>query len=475
MKSITRRSKIVCTVGPESLKKDILNKIIDAGMNVARVNFSHGDDKGHIDAINLIRECADEKNKFVGILADLKGPKIRVGKFENGSCDFKAGDIVDVYLESVVGNHERFSINQKELFKDVKVGNTLLVDDGKVVLEILESKDDYMKVKVMNDGPISDNKGINAPGVVLTMPFVSKKDYNDCLIAINNRVNFIAASFVRRKEDVLEIRKILDENYGNDIEIIAKIENQEGLDNIEEIIKVADGIMVARGDMGVEVPFELVPVYQKKLIKLANKYGKPVITATHMLESMIHCPRPTRAEAGDVANAILDGSDAVMLSGESAVGEYPVLAVETMAKIIVEIEKIINYRNKFIELSNNPITTINDAIGVSISSCALALDDAKAIFAFTETGGTAKRISHFRPCLPIVACSNYKRSCERLELYWGVEPVLVETVDNFIGHDRIAIKESKKLGYKENDIIIMTSGFGVDHGQTNTIRLITLK
>ncbi|MBR4237070.1 pyruvate kinase [bacterium] len=469
-----RKTKIVCTLGPASSKKEVLLKLIDAGLNVARVNFSHGDDENHISTINLVRECEKESGKFIGVLADLKGPKIRVGKFENGKELFKAGEYIDVYLEEKLGNHKEFSINQKELFKDVKVGNKLLVDDGKVILEIVESKDDYMKVKTLNEGYISSNKGINAPGVVLTMPFVSEKDLHDLELISKMDVNAVASSFVRRPQDVLDIRKILDDFGANDVEIIAKIENQEGVDNIEEIIKVADGIMVARGDMGVEMPLEVVPINQKKIIRLCNQMGKPVITATHMLESMISCPRPTRAEAGDVANAVLDGTDAVMLSGESAVGEYPVDAVKTMASIVVEAEKIINYEKRFDRINLSEKNSINDAIGISVVSCGLTLKGAKAIFAFTETGGTAKRISRYRPSLPIIACTDSKRTCERLSYYWGVSPVLVRSVQHFLQHDYIAVEEGYKLGLKKDDVIIMTSGFGVAHGQTNTIRIITL-
>lgn len=474
MKIDERKTKIVCTIGPSSLNLDMLVKMMNAGMNVARINFSHGDDKNHIDSINIVSSARVKASKYIGILADLKGPKIRVGQFENHQESYKAGELIDVYLENKIGNHKEFSINQKELFTDVKVGDRLLVDDGKLILLIKESKKDYMKVEVLNDGVISDNKGINAPGVILTMPFVSEKDYHDLEIAVSNKVNFVAASFVRRPSDVLEIREILDKLGGNDIEIIAKIENQEGVDNIEEIIKVANGIMVARGDMGVEVPLEMVPVYQKKIIKLCNKYGKPVITATHMLESMIHCPRPTRAEAGDVANAVLDGTDAVMLSGESAIGEYPLESVETMVRIIKEVENLINYREILNNITNEGLSNVNDAIGISVANCALTLDDAKAIFAFTETGGTAKRISHYRPSLPIIACTDSIRTCERLSYYWGVTPIKVRSVERFLEHDFIAVQESLKIGLSEGDIVIMTSGFGVAHGQTNTIRLITI-
>ncbi|MCB9498655.1 MAG: pyruvate kinase [Bacillales bacterium] len=469
-----RRTKIVCTLGPASKTNEVLEKMIKSGMNVARVNFSHGSDQDHEEYINLVNDAAKNTGRFVGILMDLKGPKIRVGKFENGQASFKKGDKINVFLEAHLGNHDQFSIAQPELFLDVKPGDMLLVDDGKVILTVNETSSEKMVVQVENDGIISDNKGINAPGVVLTMPFVSEKDENDLKFGIKKGVNAVACSFVRRPQDVLDIRKILDDNGGSDIEIIAKIENQEGVDNIEKIVEVANGIMVARGDMGVEVPLELVPVYQKKIIKLCNMVGKPVITATHMLESMIHCPRPTRAEAGDVANAVLDGSDAVMLSGESAIGEYPVEAVSTMSKIISEIETIIDYRQRFQKLSACCGNGINDAIGVSVASCSLSLSDAKAVFAFTDTGGTAKRISRFRPAKPIIACTDNIRTCQRLTYYWGVNPILVHSVEQFLEHDSIAKEESRKLGFKEGDIIIMTSGFGMEHGQTNTIRLLVL-
>lgn len=470
-----KRTKIVCTLGPASNKKEVLCKMIESGLNVARINFSHGKSENNLAIINEVREASKSMNKFVGILMDLKGPKIRVGKFENGSESYNEGEIIDIYYGDKLGSHSTFTINQKELFYDVKVGDRLLVDDGKVILKIIELEKEHIKVKVLNSGVISDNKGINAPGVVLTMPFVSEKDYNDVIFGIKNSVNYIACSFVRRAQDVLDIRKILKENGGNDIEIISKIENQEGIDNIDEIIEVSNGVMVARGDMGVEIPLELVPVYQKKIITKCNAAGIPVITATHMLESMIHCPRPTRAEAGDVANAVLDGTDAVMLSGESAVGDYPVEAVKTMANIIIEIEKIVDYKKKFNRLSSYSGRGINDAIGISVSSCSLSLDKAKFIFAFTDTGGTAKRISRYRPSLPIIACTDVERTCQRLSLYWGVNPLLVKSVEKFIDHDTIALEESLNIGAQKDDIIIMTSGYGVEHGQTNTIRLLTIK
>lgn len=469
-----RRTKIVCTMGPASMNKDTLVKMMNAGMNVARVNFSHGDDKNHEDTINVVRECSKKAGKYIGVLMDLKGPKIRVGKFENGTIHVKKGDVLTAYTNEILGNNKEFSIRQPELFVDVKAGDTLLVDDGKVVLKVLDSSKTKMTVEVQNEGDISDNKGINAPGVILTMPFVSKKDYNDLIFGVEHQVNAVACSFVRRADDVKQIRTILDINGGQDIEIIAKIENQEGVDNIKSIIEAADGVMVARGDMGVELPFELVPVYQKRIIQLCNEMGKPVITATHMLESMIHCPRPTRAEAGDVANAVLDGTDAVMLSGESAVGEYPVESVETMVKIIKEIEKTTDYEKKYNELAQHNRKDINDAIGVSVASSCLSLNKCYAVFAFTDTGGTAKRISHYRPSEPIIALAPSDRTAERLSYYWGVYPIIVKRTEKFEDFDIISREVAKKIGLKKGDIVVQTSGFGVEHGQTNTVRLLEL-
>ena len=469
-----RRAKIVCTMGPATTEAPMVKKLINAGMNVARINFSHGTQEENGRQIDLINQCAKSLGKHVGILMDLKGPKIRVGQFEGKTVHFQKGDRVVALMEEVLGNKERFTIRQKELFADVHDGDRLLVDDGKVILKILKAYPDRMELELLNDGDISDNKGINAPGVVLSMPFVSEKDRKDLLFGIRKNVNIVACSFVRRAQDVLEIRKILDENGGKDIEIVAKIENQEGVDNVKSIIEVANGIMVARGDMGVELPLEEVPLYQKKIIRACNEAGKPVITATHMLESMIHCPRPTRAEAGDVANAVLDGTDATMLSGESAMGDYPEESVLTMASIISKIETVVHYEKKFEWLIKHSGDGINDAIGVSISSCCLTIKGAKAIFAFTETGGTAKRISRFRPALPIYACTEYERTCQKLQYYWGIEPILVRKARAFLEFDDIAREEAFKLGFKKGDVIILASGFGVEHGQTNTIRLLYL-
>lgn len=470
-----RKTKIVCTVGPAIDSPEMIEKMILAGMNVARINFSHGNREEHTARINMIRETAKKLGKHVGILADTKGPEIRTGDFENGGVDYKKGDIIKVFKNGVLGNKEGFYITVPELFEDVTIGDYLLVDDGKVRLNVIENKKDHLVVGVMNNGKIKNKKGVNTPGVHVSMPFVSKKDSEDIAFAVEMDVDMIALSFVRTPEDVKSIRSILNFLNGNNIEIISKIESQEAVDAIDEILEVSDGVMVARGDLGVEVSTQMVPVYQKLIIKKANEMGKPVITATHMLESMTSSPRPTRAEASDVANAVLDGTDAIMLSGESAAGEYPVEAVLTMVNISQAIEPIINYEERLDKAIASSQLTVNDAIGMSVSQCCLTLPDVKAVIAFTETGGTPRRLCKFRPNVPIIAITNRPKTCTKLSYYWGVYPVLRTDYSDFLSYDRIAIEVAKELGLKANDKVIITSGFAQQHGSTNTIRIIEIK
>ena len=331
-----RKTKIVCTIGPKTESLEMMEKLVLAGMNVMRMNFSHGDHEEQMKRIVNIRKINKKLGTHVATLLDTKGPEIRLGLMD-GKIQFRTGDLVTVTPDEVLGTHERFQIVCPELFNDVQVGTKILIDDGKMTITVVEMLEKDMVCRVENDGILSSKKGVNVPNVVLTMPFISEKDEADIRFAARNDLDFIAASFVRRAEDILAIRQILAEEGNFNIEIIAKIENQEGYDNLREILDVSDGVMVARGDLGVEVSFQLVPSYQKNIIKVANEMGKPVITATHMLESMIHNPRPTRAEAGDVANAVLDGSDAIMLSGETAAGDYPIEAVKTMASIAEQV------------------------------------------------------------------------------------------------------------------------------------------
>ncbi|MGE4320953.1 MAG: pyruvate kinase [Acholeplasmataceae bacterium] len=469
-----RKTKIVCTVGPSIDNDVMIGKMIDAGMNVARLNFSHATHEEHAARVDMIRKVAKERNQFIGVLADTKGPEIRCGQFENGFATFKKGDIVEVHREAILGNHDRFHIDCNELYDDISVGDYLLIDDGKMRLNVLEVADGVLKCEINNPGVIKTRKGVNVPNVKLSMPFISQKDYDDIVFVAEKNVDMIALSFVRRKDDVLAVREILQKVGKPYIELIAKIENQEGVDNLESILEVSDGVMVARGDLGVEVSTQLVPLYQKKIIKLANEKGKPVITATHMLESMMQSPRPTRAEASDVANAILDGTDAIMLSGESAAGDYPIEAVQTMDTIAKAIENNIPYETILERSIKTQQGTINDAIGIAVSQTALALENVVAVVAFTETGGTARRISKFRPSVPVLAITDHLETCHYLSYYWGVFPAFREDVTDFYKYDEAAIEVAKANGFTAGQQIIITSGWAQQHGTTNSLRIITI-
>ncbi len=469
-----RKTKIICTIGPAIDSENMISKMIDAGMNVGRLNFSHGNEEEHLNRIRMIRQIAAEKNRYIGIMADTKGPEIRTGMFENGLASFKKGDLVDILREEVLGNKERFHISCPELFDDIQSGHYILIDDGKMRLDVLSVEPGIIHAQIRNSGNIKSRKGCNVPNVKLSMPFLSAKDDKDIRFACRNKVDMIALSFVRRKEDVLAVREILKQENEERIELIAKIENQEGVDNLETILEVVDGVMVARGDLGVEVSTALVPIYQKKIIQKANEAGKPVITATHMLESMMLSPRPTRAEASDVANAILDGSDAIMLSGESAAGEYPVESVLTMDTIAKAIEDIIPYDERLQRSIKSSHRSINDAIGIAVSQTALSLPDAQVIVAFTETGGTAKRMCKFRPSVPIIAITDSVETAQKLSYYWGVFAAINDNVNDYGIYDEIAINVAKDFGFQSKDTLIITSGWGQKHGSTNTMRIIDI-
>ncbi len=469
-----RKTKIVCTIGPAIDSDEMIEKIINAGMNVGRINFSHGTQEEHKNRIEMIRRQAKKLNRYIGIMADTKGPEIRTGMFENQQAYFKKDSIVEIFREEMLGNASGFHISTPELFADIKVGDYILIDDGKMRLTVQEVANEKLKCVVNNSGFIKSRKGVNVPNVKLSMPFLSEKDKEDILFAANNKVDMIAMSFVRRKEDVVAIRELLKTVGAEKIELIAKIENQEGVDNLTEILSVSDGVMVARGDLGVEVSTALVPIYQKKLIKKANEVGKPVITATHMLESMMSSPRPTRAEASDVANAILDGSDAIMLSGETAAGEYPIEAVLTMDTIAKAIEDIIPYEERLQRSITTSHKTINDAIGIAVSQTVISLPKAEVIVAFTETGGTAKRMCKFRPGVPIIAITDSIETCQRLSYYWGVFATLKKNVTDYKLYDQYAIEVAKDFGYLPGATIIITSGWGQEHGSTNTMRIIDI-
>lgn len=472
----TKKTKIICTIGPASNSEEMILALAQRGMNICRLNFSHNNHEGHLQTINKIRNVCDRSGYLISIMADTKGPEIRCGDMENGSVDFKTGDIVDVVREEVLGNKERFTILVPELFDDVQINDYLLIDDGKIRLTIIDKpQDGVLKCRVENFGVIKTRKGVNVPNVKLSMPFVSKKDEADIRFAARNTCDFIAASFVRRAEDVLAIRDILIDENRPEMQIIAKIENQEGYDNLEEILEVADGIMVARGDLGVEVSTQLVPIYQKTMIEKANKWGKPVITATHMLESMMGNPRPTRAEASDVANAILDGSDAIMTSGETAAGAYPLETVETMNTIATAIEKIIKYSDILNNAKQSSKRTIQDSIGLAVAEMSLQLDNVKAIIAFTQSGSTARRISKFRPQVPILAVTFTPETQRSIQAHWGVIPILSDIQNNMHNDDELASIIAKNYGLVAGDNVIITAGYPTGEGTTNMLKVVEIR
>ncbi|HFK2738138.1 TPA: pyruvate kinase [Enterococcus faecalis] len=468
-----KKTKIVCTIGPASESVDMLVNLINAGMNVCRLNFSHGDYEEHGARIKNIREAVKITGKRVAILLDTKGPEIRTNDMENGAITMKIGDSVRISMTEVLGTNEKFSITYPELINDVNVGSHILLDDGLIDLEVTDIDRDANEIVtvVKNEGVLKNKKGVNVPGVSVNLPGITEKDANDIRFGIGQGIDFIAASFVRRASDVLEITKILEEENATHIQIIPKIENQEGIDNIDEILKVSDGLMVARGDMGVEIPTEDVPVVQKALIKKCNALGKPVITATQMLDSMQRNPRPTRAEANDVANAIYDGTDAVMLSGETAAGDYPLEAVQTMARIAVRTEETLVNQDSF-ALKLYSKTDMTEAIGQSVGHTARNLG-IQTIVAATESGHTACMISKYRPKAHIVAITFSEQKARSLSLSWGVYATVADKPSSTDEMFNLASKVSQEEGYaSEGDLIIITAGVPVgEKGTTNLMKI----
>lgn len=469
-----RKTKIVCTIGPASESVDTLVKLMEAGMNVARLNFSHGDHEEHKRRIANIREAAKKTNKTVGILLDTKGPEIRTHNMENGAIQLQEGNELVISMTEMLGNPKKISVTYDKLIYDVDKGTKILLDDGLIELEVtgVNLIEKEIHTKVLNGGILKDKKGVNVPGVSINLPGITEKDAEDIMFGIEQDVDFIAASFVRRTSDVLEIRKILEENNGGHIRIIPKIENREGVENIDEILEVSDGLMVARGDLGVEIPAEEVPLVQKSLIRKCNQLGKPVITATQMLDSMQRNPRPTRAEASDVANAILDGTDAIMLSGETAAGMFPVEAVRTMHSIADWTESAIDHRRILSMVSKETKHNITDAISQSVAHTALNLD-VKAIITPTVTGYTAQMVSKYRPKAPIIAVTSSERTLRRLTLVWGVYPQLgseTKTTDDMLD---IAVQEGiKSKIVKHGDVVVITAG--VPAGVTRTTNMMKI-
>lgn len=469
-----KKTKIVCTIGPASESVETLEKLMEAGMNVARLNFSHGNHQEHETRIRRIREAAKKTGKTIGILLDTKGPEIRTHSMQDGVIELVGGNTVIVAMEEVLGTAEKFSITYAELIDNVEIGARILLDDGLIALEVIALDKDKKEIhtRILNGGKLTNNKGVNVPGVSVNFPGITEKDAKDILFGIKQDIDYIAASFVRRASDVLEIRKLLEENQAEHIHIIPKIENQEGVDNIDDILKVSDGLMVARGDLGVEIPEEEVPLVQKMLIKKCNDLGKPVITATQMLDSMQRNPRPTRAEASDVANAIFDGTDAIMLSGETAAGLYPLEAVQTMYNIAIRAEQSLRHKDILSMRRKSSSHNMTDAIGQSVAHTAINLN-VEAIVTPTESGHTARMISKYRPKAHIVAVTFSESVSRRLTLVWGVHPQQgrkVTTTDEML---ELAVQESlNSTLVKHGDLIVITAGVPV--GETGTTNLMKI-
>lgn len=452
-----RKTKIICTIGPASQSEEKLRELMLAGMNVARFNFSHGDHEEQHGKYDRMRKVSKELNLPIAALLDTKGPEIRLRDFEGGKVMLEAGQKFTLTTKEIMGTNEIASITYKELIHDISAGTTILIDDGLIEMTVEEITDTDIICNVVNGGPVSNHKGVNVPGAELSMPYISESDKNDILFGVELGFDIIAASFVRNKEDVLEVRKILDERNSK-MMIISKIENMQGIKNLDEIIEVSDGIMVARGDMGVEVPLEEVPVLQKQIIKKAVAKGKQVITATQMLESMMHNPRPTRAETTDIANAIYDGTTAIMLSGESAQGQYPVEAVQTMARIAERTEEDIDFAGRLKKREVPGDGNITTAI--SHATCTLAADlDVKAIICVTMSGFTASMISRFKPSCPIIGCTVKRLVWRQLNLQWGVMPLLIQEENTAEDLFHAAIDAAVDAGYiVKGDKIIITAG-----------------
>ncbi|MBQ8203978.1 MAG: pyruvate kinase [Clostridia bacterium] len=469
-----RKTKIVCTIGPACNNEETLKAMCLAGMNVARINFSHGDKQSHLETISLIKRVREELNVPLAIMLDTKGPEYRIKTFQNGKVFLNDGDTFCFTPEEIVGDGKRVSVSYKNLAEELFVGDKILLNNGLLIFEVTEIAERDVICKVLSGGELSDRKSMSFPGKVLKQVYLSEQDKEDILLGIENDVDFIACSFVSCKQDLLDVKEFIGQHTDNYIDIIAKIENRSGVDNIEDICSECDGIMVARGDMGVEIPFEELPAIQKQLITKCRLLGKRIITATEMLESMIHNPRPTRAEISDVANAVYDGTSAIMLSGETAAGKYPVLTVETMSKIAEQTEESINYKKRFYG-TEFKIKNVVDAL--SHSACAMSIDiDAKAIVVCSLSGITARMVSRFRSPVDIIGLTVNEKTWRKLSLSWGVTPVMSEIYKStdvlFYTAENVA---KEKLGLNKGDKIVITGGTtnGIT-GDTNMIKIETI-
>ena len=469
---MNRKTKIVCTLGPAVEDENILRQMILEGMNIARFNMSHGDHEEHGRRLAMIKKLRKDLNLPVALLLDTKGPEIRLGDFEQKQVVLKQGQLFTLTTSEILGNKESAYITYSGLPYEVMPGNRILIDDGLVEMEVESVVGEEIRCLVKNTGVISARKGVNVPGVALSLPFINEKDYNDLKFAVEEEYDFVAASFTRTADDIRELKRILRELSGEKIKVIAKIENSQGVENLDEILQLADGVMVARGDMGVEIPLEEVPVIQKEIIKKVYGVGKQVITATQMLESMIQYPRPTRAEANDVANAVYDGTSAVMLSGETASGNYPLECVRTMVRIAGRTELDIDYKKRFLQKNLPTEGNITNAISKATINAAMELD-AKAIVTVTESGRTAYMISRYRPFCPVIACTSNEQTYRQLSLSWGVVPLLIEEKEelNDLFVEAIkAVREAALAGV--GDVIVLTAGVPIGtSGTTNLLKV----
>ena len=468
-----RKTKIVCTIGPASESEEMIRALCLAGMNVARLNFSHGSYEEHGARIERIKKIRKELNLPIAILLDTKGPEYRIGTFENGKIELKEGDRFTFTTEKIVVNEKKVSVSYKNLANEMSKGDTILLNNGLIEFKDLSTTDKEIETKVVTGGILSDKKSMSFPGKHIKQTYLSEQDKSDIKFGVENDVDFIACSFVSVKQDLIDVHEYL-KSLGKDdsVELIAKIENQSGADHIEEICEACDGIMVARGDMGVEVPYEQLPAIQKDLITTCRMLGKRVITATEMLESMIHSPRPTRAEASDVANAVYDGTSAVMLSGETAAGEYPIEAVKAMAKIAEETEKNINYKKRF---HNYEFVIKNEVDAISHATCGMAIDlDARVIIACTISGRTARMVSRFRGPVDIIGLTTSEKTWHKLALSWGVTPRMCEMMPSTDVLFYTAKKEAESaLDLKPGDNLVITAG--VTNGQSGNTNLIKIE
>ena len=467
-----RKTKIICTLGPATDKGNVMKELMLSGVDVVRFNFSHQTHEEHKTRYEKVVKIREELNFPIATLMDTKGPEIRLHLFEGGKTKIKEGNTFTLYTKEILGNSEQASITYADFYKDITVGTRILIDDGLIELKVTSATQEKIETIVVCGGTLKDRKSCNVPGVTLSIPYISEQDIEDITFAARLGFDFIAASFVRSKEDINQIRSLLHRLGADDIRIIAKIENAEGVENIDEILHIADGIMIARGDMGVEIPFEQLPAIQKKLIKNAYLAGKMVITATQMLESMIHSPRPTRAEASDIANAIYDGTSAIMLSGETAAGEYPVIALQTMDKIARKAEGDIDYEKRFKNRDTDDNPNVTNAISEATVTTAHTMH-AGAIICVSKSGLTARMISKFRPSVPIVCCAMTEKVWRQLSLSWGVIPLKAEekkSTDELFDHSVDVAVEAGIVG--KGDLVVITAGIplGVS-GTTNMLKV----